>query len=224
MRRRALLLAAAVGAAAVAFATVLAYQDGAAHMSYGSGDAVRQDLAEAGIQMSSALRFSGDAAAEYCSFLAAGSGPPQYCTSTELKDGDAFVGNVHMVGTPTEPVMALGVMRSDHAASERDRIAALAHSMIGQVACSRTFDVACALLGGPGNDATRHMPCSCPAGAFPKGQESIRAWVDQTALRHASGDSPTTRSSVDGLPLPVLLEVTSVSEGHLWKILVGPAP
>ena len=223
MRRRALLLA-AVAAAAVAFATVLAYQEGATRMSYGSADAVRQDLAEAGIQMSSALRFSGDAAAEYCSFLAVDSGPPQYCTSTELKDGDAFVGNVHMVGAPLEPAMALGVMQSDHAASERGRIAALAHYMVEQMACSRTFDVACALLGGPGSDATRHMPCSCPAGAFPNGQESIRAWVDQTALRHASGDSPTTRSSADGLPLPVLLEVTRAPDGHLWKILVGPAP
>ena len=224
MRPRTLMLVVVPAAILAAFILGTTYQERSEYLSYGDEGDVRQDLEAADIQMSSAVRLSGGEAAEYCSFLSGGSAPVSHCLSTELKSGDAFLGNIHLAGTPERPVLALGVVQSDGVVSERDEIAAVADSMVRRMACGDAFDLTCALLGGPDTDATRHMPCSCPHAAFPDGTDSVERWVDQTVRRHLDGDSPTTRSSVEGLPLPVLLEATRTGDGHLWKILVGPAP
>ena len=224
MRPRTLLLVAMPAAALAVFAFGITYQERPEYISYGDEGDVRQDLEAADIQMSSAVRLSGSEAAEYCSFLAGGSAPVSHCLSTELKSGDTFLGNIHLAGTPGRPALALGIVQSDGVVAERGKIAAVADSMIRHMACGDAVDLTCALLGGPDTDATRHMSCSCPHAAFPDGPDSVERWVDQTVRRHLDGGSPTTRSSVEGLPLPVLLEATRTGDGHLWKILVGPAP
>ncbi|MBI1657426.1 MAG: hypothetical protein IS632_01445 [Thaumarchaeota archaeon] len=224
MRPRTLLLVVVPAAALAAFAFGVIYQERPGYLSYGDEGDVRQDLEAVDIQMSSAVRLSGSEAAEYCSFLSDRSAPVSHCLSTELESGDTFLGNIHLAGTPGRPALALGVVQSDGVVAEKDKIAVVADSMIRHMACADAFDLTCALLGGPDTDATRHMPCSCPQAAFPDGQDSVERWVDQTVRRHLEGDSPTTRSSVEGLPIPVLLEATRTGDGHLWKILVGPVP
>ena len=224
MRPRTLLLMVVPAAALAAFAFGVIYQERPGYLSYGDEGDVRQDLEAADIQMSSAVRLSGSEAAEYCSFLSDRSAPVSHCLSTELESGDTFLGNIHLAGTPGRPALALGVVQSDGVVAEKDKIVTVADSMIRHMACADAFDLTCALLGGPDTDATRHMPCSCPQAAFPDGQDSVERWVDQTVRRHLEGDSPTTRSSVEGLPIPVLLEATRTGDGHLWKILVGPVP
>lgn len=224
MRPRTLLLVVVPAAILAAFAFGITYQERPGYLSYGDEGDIRQDLEAADIQMSSAVRLSGGEAAEYCSFLADRSAPVSHCLSTELESGDTFLGNIHLAGTPGRPALAVGVVQSDGVVAEKDKIVAVADSMIRRMACGDTFDLTCTLLGGPDTDATRHMPCSCPHAAFPDGQDSVERWVDQTVRRHLGGDSPTTRSTVEGLPLPVLLEATRTGDGHLWKILVGPVP
>jgi hypothetical protein len=210
--------------ALVVFIFAISYQERPEYISYGDEHDVRQDLGAAGIQMSSAVRLSGSEAIEYCTFLSGGSAPVSYCLSTELESEDSFLGNIHLAGTPRKPVLALGVVQSDGMVTEKDEIVTVADSMIRHMACGDALDLTCTLLGGPDTDTTRHMPCSCPRAAFPDGSDSVKLWVDQTVRRHLEGSSSTTRSSAEGLPLPVLLEATRTGDGHLWKILVGPAP
>ena len=146
-------------------------------------------------------------AVEYCSFLAGDSEPVSYCTSTELEVGGEFLGNVHMAGTTAKPVLALGVIQSDDTISQRSQIITLADSMLRHTTCD-----------------AQHGRMNCPYDSFPRGLGSAESWIDHTIQRHAEGGGINTRSAIDGLPVPVLLEITGNDDGHLWKILVGPVP
>lgn len=187
--------AAAVLGAAVLLSTPAAIPQ----MSYGAAEAIRSELAELGIEMSSPIRLSGDAAAEYCTFFAGR--PPERCVSTELRGpGGGFLGNVHMVGTDAGPAVVLGVVQSDAGASQRYQISAVAGALV------------------------RQLVCDCWTEVSPGGFDSVRAWVDETARRHLEAGETTTASRIDGLPRPLLAEVTRNDGGHLWKILVGALP
>ena len=185
----------------------MSFQEDTVYISYDDGDAIRQDLDAAGITMSSAVTLYNNEAVEYCSFLADDSQSVSYCTSTELEVGGEFLGNMHMAGTTAKPVLALGVIQSDDAISQRNQIVALADSMLRHTTCD-----------------TQHDQIDCPYGAFPEELDSAESWIDRTIQRHTEGGGVNTRSAVDGLPVPVLLEITGNDDGHLWKILVGPVP
>ena len=200
MNRRIGMVALAGAAAAVLGAAVLlSATTTTPQMSYGAADAIRSDLAELGIEMSSPIRLSGDAAAEYCTFFAGR--PPERCVSTELRGpGGGFLGNVHMVGTDAGPAVVLGVVQSDAGASQRSQISAVAGALV------------------------RQLICDCWTEISPGGFDSVRAWVDETARRHLEAGETTTASRIDGLPRPLLVEVTRNDGGHLWKILAGAPP
>lgn len=108
-------------------------------ISYEAIDAIQSDLAADGIDMSSPVRLSGDAAAEYCTFFAGK--PPELCVSTELRgpEGD-FLGNVHMVGTDAGPTVVLGAVQSDAAISQRSQISAVADAMVQRLISPGGFD------------------------------------------------------------------------------------
>ena len=207
MRHRTLLLAAVPAVALVVLVYAVSYQEDTVYVSYDDGDAIRQDLKAAGITMSSAVTLYNKEAVEYCSFLVDDSQPVSYCTSTELEIGDEFLGNVHMAGTAAKPVLVLGVMQSDNTVSQRSQIAALADAMLRHTTCG-----------------AQHGQRNCPYGSFPEGLDSAESWIDHAIQRHIGGGGINTRSAVDGLPVPVLLEITGNDDGHLWKILVGPVP
>lgn len=209
MRLRILLLAAVPAVALAVLVYGMSYQEDMMYISYDDGDAIRQDLEAAGIMMSSAVTLYDNEAVGYCSFLANDSQPISYCMSTELEVDGEFLGNVHMAGTAAKPVLALGVMQSDGAVSQRDQIAALVDSMLRHTACD--------VQSGAGQ-----IQGGCPYGSFPDGLDSAESWINHMIQRHAEGDGINTRSAVDGLPVSVLLEVTGNDDGHLWKILVGP--
>lgn len=211
MRLRTLLLVAVPAVALAVLVYGISYQEDTTYVSYGDGEAIRQDLEVAGIMMSSAVTLYNDEAREYCSFLVGDSRPVSYCTSTELEIDGEFLGNVHMAGTAAKPVLALGVVQSDGTVSQRGQIAALVDSMLRHTACDEQ--------SGAGQ-----IPNSCPYGSFPEGLDSAESWIGHTIQLHAEGSGINTRSAVDGLPVPVLLEVTGNDDGHLWKILVGPVP
>lgn len=90
--------------------------------------------------------------------------------------------------------------------------------MMRHMACDAESDIVCAL---PRQNYTMEY-CDCSYGAFPNSLNSSEAWVSPTIWNYLDGDSTTTRSKVDGLLVPVLLEVTRTQDGHLWKILLGP--
>lgn len=160
-------------------------------LSYDDDNLIRSALERHDIQMSSSLKFSGEKAAEFCSFFADGT-VPVYCTSTELVQSGEFLGNVHMVGTTDEPSAVLGVVRSDTIPSGVHTVAAVADSIIGSV-----------------------FECTGGTSAF---------WIEQLSDRHTRGSTMTTKSTIDGLPIPVLLELTGSSGNYLWTILIGNTP
>ena len=62
-----------------------------------------------------------------------------------------------------------------------------------------------------------HLACDCP-------DKTAVQWIGDVSERHHRGAATTTKSTIDGLPAPVLLEVTSSQDHYLWKILVGAPP
>lgn len=47
-------------------------------------------------------------------------------------------------------------------------------------------------------------------------------WIEQLSERHVV-ERLTTKSTINGLPMPVLLELTGSPGNYLWKILIGNA-
>lgn len=169
-------------------------------LTYEAIDAIRPDLGAYGISVSSPLLMSGDSAAEYCSFFA-GSPPPSHCISTELKGPTGeFLGNIHMVGTASEPDLVLGAFQSNQMASQQPQIAEVADAMI------------------------QRLVCDCWEEISPGGFGSVNEWVGEVIQRHLAAGDATTTSRIEGLPQPVLMEATRSEEGHVWKILVGAPP
>ncbi len=165
-------------------------------MSYEAYDVMRDDLGLAGITMSSQITLQNDRAVEYCSFF--GGYVPEYCTSTEMKDATgAFVGNVHMMGTPQKPQVALGVIQSDGIMSQRSYMVAVASTMIDT------------------------LVCKCWPDLLPGGFENVRQWVDTTMSLHIEEGTSSTISRIDGLPVPVLMEVITNDAGYEWRVQVG---
>ena len=160
-------------------------------LSYDDNNLIRSALERHDIQMSSSLEFSGEKAAEFCSFFADGT-VPVYCTSTELVQSGEFLGNVHMVGTTDEPSAVLGVVRSDTIPSGVHTVVAVADSIIGSV-----------------------FECTGGTSAL---------WIEQLSDRHTRESTMATKSTINGLPTPVLLELTGSSGNYLWTILIGNTP
>lgn len=160
-------------------------------LSYDDDNLIRSALERHDIQMSSSLKFSGEKAAEFCSFFADGS-VPAYCTSTELVRSGEFLGNIHMVGTADEPSAVLGVVRSDAMPSGVHTVVAVTDSIIKSV-----------------------FECTSGTSAL---------WIGQLLDRHTRESTVATKSTMDGLPTPVLLELTGTSDNHLWTILIGDPP
>ena len=169
-------------------------------LTYEAIDAIRPDLDAYGISVSSPLLMSGDSAAEYCSFFADGPSP-SHCISTELKGPTGeFLGNIHMVGTASEPDLVLGAFQSNRMASQQPQIAEVADAMI------------------------QRLVCDCWEDISPGGFGSVNEWVDEVVQRHLAAGDATTTSRIEGLPQPVLMEATRSEEGHVWKVLVGAPP
>ena len=167
--------------------------------SYDAYPIMRDDLGMAGIIMSSPITLQGESTSTYCTFFEGVI--PEYCTSTEMKDSDGiFLGNIHMIGTILEPQVALGVMQSDAEGSQIPHITAMTKTMI------------------------ERLVCQCWHQMSPDGFGSIPEWIEQTALHHTEQDHFNTISRIDGLPLPVLMEVTTVESGYQWKLLIGTPP
>ncbi|MEJ2259946.1 MAG: hypothetical protein P8X78_05505, partial [Nitrosopumilaceae archaeon] len=58
------------------------------------------------IRMSSPLKLNGFSIEQYCTFFSDDNlqNSIEYCTSTELLDSEGrYLGNIHMVGSPSEP-------------------------------------------------------------------------------------------------------------------------
>ncbi len=157
-------------------------------------------LATNNISMSSALKLNGFSIEKYCTFFADESiqNAIKYCTSTELLDLDGqYLGNIHMVGTPGSPKYVIGVIQADPNVSQLNEIKTNYQTMI------------------------ESLVCECWNEEKPGGFESVSDWIDAANAHHLEAKRITSKSEISGLaPKDILLEITTNTEGYLWKFIV----
>jgi len=157
-------------------------------------------LATNNISMSSALKLNGFSIEKYCTFFAdeAIQNAIKYCTSTELLDSDGqYLGNIHMVGTSGSPKYVIGVIQADPNVSQLNEIKTIYQTMI------------------------ESLVCQCWEEEKPGGFESVSDWIDAANAHHLEAKRITSKSEISGLaPKDILLEITTNTEGYLWKFIV----
>ena len=152
------------------------------------------------ISMSSPLKLKGSSIEKYCTFFVdeATQNAIKYCTSTELLDSDGgYLGNIHMVGTSGSPRFVIGVIQADPITSQLDEIKIIYQTMIESIVCE------------------------CWEEKKPGGFESVSDWIDAAHAHHLEAKRITSKSEINGLAQKeLLLEITTNTEGYLWKFIV----
>ena len=152
------------------------------------------------ISMSSPLRLNGLSIAEYCTFFADEGiqNSITYCTSTELLDSKGqYLGNIHMVGSPSKPWYLIGVIQADPFVSQLDDIKIIYQSMI------------------------ESSVCECWEEKKPGGFNTVSSWVEAASNHHLEAKKTTSKSAINGLEeKTLLLEITTNTEGYLWKFMI----
>jgi len=153
------------------------------------------------ISMSSALKLNGSSIEKYCTFFSDTSvqNEIEYCTSTELLDsGGHYLGNIHMVGVTDSPKYVIGVIQVDPIISQLDEIKIIYQTII------------------------KSTVCSCWEDEKPGGFETVSDWIDAANTHHLEAKKTTSKSEIKGLAQKdLLLEITTNSEGYLWKFIAS---
>jgi len=161
---------------------------------------LQSTLATNNISMSSPLKLNGFSIEKYCTFFAdeATQNAIKYCTSTELLDSDGqYLGNIHMVGTSGSPRYVIGVIQADPITSQLDEIKIIYQTMIESIVCE------------------------CWNEKKPGGFESVSDWIDAAHAHHLEAKRITSKSEISGLAQKeLLLEITTNTEGYLWKFII----
>lgn len=152
------------------------------------------------ISMSSALKLNGFSIDKYCTFFSDESiqNAIEYCTSTELLDSEGrYLGNIHMVGVSNSPKYVIGVIQADPISSQLDDVKIIYQTMV------------------------ESLVCDCWEEKKPGGFESVSAWIDAAHSHHLEAKRITSTSEINGLAQKdLLLEITTNTEGYLWKFIV----
>lgn len=162
---------------------------------------IRSTLALYHINMTKPIRLSSQSDVhQYCNFL---TDPKKqalvtYCTSTELKDKEGFLGDVNMVGTPDVPGLVVVALQSNPLLSNYGDV----KTVFGVVINSTI--------------------CQCWEKEVPDGFPTLSALVDKLRDTHLSTKEPATSTHV--IPLGnkhFKIELTTNESGYLWKLLVS---
>lgn len=171
-------------------------------VDYAEKNSILKDaLNSRSLSMSSAIKLQGNSIKEYCSFFSDEvlQQEIEYCTSTEIKGPDGkFLGNIHMVGTFSTPKIIMAIIQVDS-------------SMFQIIHVNTIFE-----------QVIQHVVCDCWVDEKPGGFESVRDWVDGLKDFHTSDNKPTSKSKsilLEGQNLQ--LELTTNSDGYLWKLIVS---
>jgi hypothetical protein len=163
---------------------------------------LRSVLSDQKINMSKPVRLSNQSdITQYCNFLSNQTKQAmiEYCTSTEIKDEHGkFLGNVNMVGTPLVPVLVIAAAQTDPMFSNYNDIK---------------------ILFG---DVLNETICQCWATETPGNYTSLSDMMDALRDFHLKGKEPnSTTSSVPLSGKHFEIELTTNSQGYLWKLLVA---
>lgn len=152
------------------------------------------------IPMSSPLKLNGFSIEQYCTFFSDENlqNSIEYCTSTELLDDRGqYLGNIHMVGSPSDPWYVIGVIQAGPTVSQLDEIKTVYQTMIESTVCT------------------------CWEDEKPGGFDSVSDWIDAANSHHLEAKRITSKSEINGLAQKnLLLEITTNTEGYLWKFII----
>ena len=137
---------------------------------------------------------------QYCNFL---TDPKKqalvtYCTSTEIKDNQGFLGDINMLGSPDAPGIVVVALQSNPMLTNYDNV----KTVFGVV--------------------VNNTVCQCWQKEAPGGFTSLNSLLDKLLATHKTTTEPTTSTPV--LPLGnkhFKIELTTNENGYLWKLLVA---
>jgi len=125
----------------------------------------------------------------------------EYCTSTELKDSEGnFMGNIHMVGTRQLPKIVLVVIQSNPFIEDPENLDEL----------KTVYNV-----------VIKELVCDCWHEVQPGDIETVARWVDKQRDFHTSDTKPTSKSNLSLSGMQLQMELTTNTEGYLWKLLIS---
>ena len=169
------------------------YQDASAKL--------KENLASHGISMSSSVKLSTPKDIEkFCTFFADKKMQDQvkYCTSTELRDSDRkFLGNIHMVGSQKMPKIVLAVIQTDPFMQNLNETKTVYGVVI------------------------EDLVCDCWEDVKPSKIETVGDWVDKQKTFHTNDVNPTSESNLSIRGIHLQMELTTNTEGYLWKLLIS---
>jgi hypothetical protein len=161
---------------------------------------IQTQLSPHNISMSSPLKLNGFSIEKYCTFFsdAQVQNSIEYCTSTELLDSKGgYLGNIHMVGITNSPKYVIGVTQMDPIGSQLDEIKIIYKTIIESTVCS------------------------CWEEIKPGDFDTVSDWIEAANNHHLDAKKTTSKSEINGLAQKdLLLEITTNSEGYLWKFIV----
>ncbi len=121
-----------------------------------------------------------------------------YCTSTELRDSEGkYLGNIHMVGSRQMPKIILALIQTGPFMQNLDDVKTVYNVVIEDLVCDCWNDVQ------PGDI------------------ETVARWVDKQRDFHTSDTKPTSKSNLSLSGMQLQMELTTNTEGYLWKLLIS---
>src|SRR3989338_8801208 len=162
---------------------------------------LKEALATEDISMSSPVRLKEKTDIDkYCTFFKDKEKQSlvEYCTSTELRDSDVeFLGNIHMIGSPSFPRLVIVLVQVDPLMSQLDSV-------------KTVFST-----------ATETLVCNCWDEKKPGGFETVASLIDGLHQFHTGDVKPHSQSnqiSIDGKSMQI--ELTTNTQGYLWELLI----
>jgi len=121
-----------------------------------------------------------------------------YCTSTELRDSEGkYLGNIHMVGSRQMPKIILALIQTDPFWENLDNVKTVYAVVI------------------------EDLVCDCWNEVQPGDIDTVARWVDKQRDFHTSDTKPTSKSNLSLSGMQLQMELTTNTEGYLWKLLIS---
>jgi len=166
-----------------------------------SNSKLKEKLAIFDVSMSSPITLiNRNYLEEYCTFFENEELQNQvdYCTSTELRDSEGkYLGNIHMVGSRQMPKIILALIQTDPFWQNLDDVKTVYNVVI------------------------EDLVCDCWNEVQPGDIESVAGWVDKQRDFHTSDTKPTSKSNLSLSGMQLQMELTTNTEGYLWKLLIS---
>ncbi len=166
-----------------------------------SNSKLKQKLEFFDISMSSPIKLiNRNYIEEFCTFFENEDLQNQvdYCTSTELHDSKGkYLGNIHMVGSRQMPKIILALIQTDPFMQNLDDVKTVYTVVI------------------------EDLVCDCWNKVQPGDIETVAKWVDKQRDFHTSDTKPTSKSNLSLSGMQLQIELTTNTEGYLWKLLIS---